>query len=69
MYGIVRTNEFFRIEFFRLFFFFCMIGMNQSKLVSEEKKELPVSIQAAIADELKRLTYRNPFMYNIVIMR
>ena len=46
-----------------------MIGMNQSKLVSEEKKELPVSIQAAIADELKRLTYRNPFMYNIVIMR
>lgn len=69
MYGIVRTNGFFRIEIFRLFFFFCMIGMNQSILVREKKKVLPVSIQAAIADELKRMTYRNPFMYNIVVMR
>ena len=43
--------------------------MNQSILVSEKKKVLPVSIQAAIADELKRMTYRNPFMYNIVVMR
>ena len=44
--------------------------MNQSILLSQkQKKQLPFTIQAAIADELRRLTYQNPFIYNYVIMR